>query len=409
MNAKAAPMPAWSMNSFFSPLQTKPVPKEHPRLFGSRARLQELARQRADAYRRTREIALRPLSAAPNQSDFSVDFGGFVGVHAKMWSLALCAAVEQDAALAREAIAMAFAHFIDRPVRVGHDVFGGDVGEVAVVYDFCHEHWSDEQRRRYHAYLFECRDKNVDEEMGPFHDGWWGYKNWGFVLGMLATMYETEKEPFLLYGIDREFRTVAADCLRLAGEGGGYSEGYYVNYYIYYWLIACEAMRACTGADWYLEAPEFYKNRAVTQVFETFPTLRERGSRRSLCIGDGRGRVFKVERDQTLVATRILVERFRDDPEHQAVAAWLAATPRVGADENAYRDVLFGEPSAPKADLARFRLSHVSPGPGFAYARSSWREDATHFFFKCGKRVTAHQHLDVGHFGIFRHEELAGE
>src|SRR4051794_8448741 len=111
MNAKAAPMPAWSMNSFFSPLQTKPVPKEHPRLFGSRARLQELARLPPVAYRRTREIALRPLSQAQNPTDFSVDFGSLVAVHAKMWSLALCAAVEQDAALGREAVAMAFTHF----------------------------------------------------------------------------------------------------------------------------------------------------------------------------------------------------------------------------------------------------------------------------------------------------------
>jgi heparin/heparan-sulfate lyase len=42
-------------------------------------------------------------------------------------------------------------------------------------------------------------------------------------------------------------------------------------------------------------------------------------------------------------------------------------------------------------------------------ARSSWDEDATHFFFKCGDRFTAHQHLDVGHFLIYKHEELAGD
>ena len=31
------------------------------------------------------------------------------------------------------------------------------------------------------------------------------------------------------------------------------------------------------------------------------------------------------------------------------------------------------------------------------------------FFFKCGDRFTAHQHLDVGHFLIYKHEELAGD
>jgi len=51
-------------------------------------------------------------------------------------------ATEQDA------IEMAKAHFLDKPVRVGHDVFGGDVGEVAIVYDLCHEHWTDAERAR---------------------------------------------------------------------------------------------------------------------------------------------------------------------------------------------------------------------------------------------------------------------
>ena len=32
-----------------------------------------------------------------------------------------------------------------------------------------------------------------------------------------------------------------------------------------------------------------------------------------------------------------------------------------------------------------------------------------YFFFKCGDRFTAHQHLDNGHFLIYKHEELAGD
>jgi len=31
------------------------------------------------------------------------------------------------------------------------------------------------------------------------------------------------------------------------------------------------------------------------------------------------------------------------------------------------------------------------------------------FLFKCGDRFTAHQHLDVGHFLIYKYEELAGD
>src|SRR5690606_18556720 len=83
-------------------------------------------------------------------------------------------------------------------------------------------------------------------------------------------------------------------------------------------------------------------------------------------------------------------------------------TPHVGADENAYMELLWFDSTVP-ADASKLPLSHVSTGPGYVYARSSWDEDATWFFFKCGKRYTAHQHLDVGHFFIVKHDELAGE
>ena len=45
-------MPKSDYNSYFSALQTKQIPQEHPRLFGPRSRLQELARQRPEAYAR---------------------------------------------------------------------------------------------------------------------------------------------------------------------------------------------------------------------------------------------------------------------------------------------------------------------------------------------------------------------
>ena len=126
-------------------------------------------------------------------------------------------------------------------------------------------------------------------------------------------------------------------------------------------------------------------------------------------MGDGGGRVFGGDRDKALSARRILVNHFRDDPAHQAVHAFNETTPRSSVGAYAYKDFLWRDATVPKGDLSSFRLSHLSPGPGYVYARSSWDEDATYFFFKCGDRFTAHQHLDVGHFLIYKHEELAGD
>jgi hypothetical protein len=397
-------------NSFFSPLATKHVPYEHPRLLGPRSRLQALAKERPDAYRRTKATAAREITASPpNPADTTADFGAVVSIYGRIASLSLVCAIEEDREAGRKAIDLVHEHYLNKPLPVGHVPFGADCGVCAIAYDFCHEHWTDEERKRFHAFLFACRDQNVDEELSAFHDGWWGYKNWGFILALLATMYETEKELFMLHEIDREFRIMAADALRLAGDGGGYAEGFYVNYYMHEWLFACIALRHCTGADYLAEVPEFYKSRAIASAFEQYPGIRERGSRRMICVGDGRGRFFKVERDGTMTANRMLVSYHRDDPDHQAVNAFLNQTPRIGADENAWRELLWFDPTVKQGNLKKFKLSHVSPGPGFVYARSSWQEDATYFFFKCGKRFTAHQHLDIGHFYIYKHEELASE
>ena len=394
-------------NSYFSALQTRQIPYEHPRLLGNREHFKKLAKDRAEHYARMKHIALN----VPINSDSRAvpDFAKHCSVWSKVMSLSLVSVVEDDAKLAREAIQIVFDRYINQPLAIGHVPFGADIAMCAFPYDLCHQHWTDEERKKFHAYFFATRDANVDEEPSVFHDGWWGYKNWGLILGCLAVMYETEKEPFMLSGIDRDFRLNGAPAQRFAGEGGGYPEGFYVNYYIFEWLLACEAMRINTGADYYSEAETFYKNRAVTQMFEHYPTLREHGSRRQICVGDGRGRFFKVERDRSLAAMRILVNRYGSDADHQAVAKYLDAHPRLSADEFAWIDFLFQNEGVKRRSLKNFKLSHCSPGPGYVYARSSWEEDATYFFFKCGKRFTAHQHLDVGHFYIFKNEELAGE
>jgi hypothetical protein len=144
-------------------------------------------------------------------------------------------------------------------------------------------------------------------------------------------------------------------------------------------------------------------------MFELYPGIGQYGSRRPAPMGDGGGRRFGGDRDKALAARRILINRFHDDPDHLAVHALNETTPRSSVGNNAYKDFLWRDQTIEPGDLSRFKLSHVSPGPGYVYARSSWDDDAAWFFFKCGDRYTAHQHLDVGHFLIYKHAELAGD
>ncbi|MBN2476792.1 MAG: heparinase II/III family protein [Pirellulales bacterium] len=368
------------------------VPEHHPRLFGSRSYLQRLADQRADAYRRVVGVAR----------------GREADDHAKLVSMALVCAIERDGALGRQAVGKVL-QSIEGPIPQGHTPFAHTLARCAIVYDLCHECWTPPERDRFHEFLNRTVDANVESETHVFHNGWYGYKNWGIGLGCYATYYENPRAAEILDALEQEFRSRAAEALKLAGDGGGWAEGYYIHYWLYEWLFFCECARLCDGTDYYALADEFFRDRAIAGMFETFPGVGVYGSRRPIPMGDGGGRVFGGDRDKALSARRILANYYRDDPAHQAVHAFNETTPRSSVGAYAYKDFLWRDPTLKQGDLASFRLSHFSPGAGYVYARSSWDEDATCFFFKCGDRFTAHQHLDVGHFLIYRQGELVGD
>jgi len=369
-----------------------PVPKEHPRILGPRSRLQKLSRERAGAYRRTVDTARN------KQADY----------HTKVISLALVSAIEGDAGLGKQAVGMAM-RVVNGPIRRGHVTFGHDLAHVGIVYDLCHEHWTDAERTKYHSYVDKTVDANKGSERGVFHNGWYGYKNWGIGIASYASYYDNPRAKEHLAGLYKDYSERAAPALSLAGAGGGWAEGYYVNYWNYEWLFFCEVARHCEGRDLYETAPKFYRNRAIACMFEQYPPRVIYNSRRPVPMGDGGGRTYGGDRDKVLCTRRILVNRYRDEPFHRVVHTFNEETPQVGGAVCGYKDFLWRDTSVPKGNLQGFKLSHISEGAGYVHARSSWKDDSTYFYFKCGDRFTAHQHLDNGHFNIFRHEELAGD
>ena len=369
-----------------------PVPREHPRLLGSEAELKELAVKRRDAFYRVTQVALEREG----------------GDHENMISTALVYAIKGDQWCGETAVEMAL-KYIEGPIRTGHVTFGADLARCAIVYDLCRPCWSEEQSAKFIDYMNRTVDANVGSELAVFHNGWYSYKSWGIGIAAYATYYENPRAPEILKALEEEYRTRVVPSFALAGEGGGWAEGYYINYWLYKWLFFCEVALRCEGVDYFGLSPEFLGNRAVAGMFEAYPGISERNTRRLVPMGDGGGRVFTWERDEALAARRILVSRWREDPAHQVVQAFDEATPQCGSNVNAYKDFLWRDTTIIRGDLKHFKLSHISTGPGYVYARSSWEDDATYFFFKCGDRFTAHQNLDAGHFIIYKYEELAGQ
>jgi hypothetical protein len=328
--------------------------------------------------------------------------------HMKMISMALVSVIEDDTNLGRLAVERALV-YIKKPIRVGHENFGHDLARCAIVYDLCWPFWSEEEKSAFHDYMNRTVDANVNSETHVFHNAWYGYKHWGIGLACYATWYENPRAEAILAETERDYIQRAAPALASAGDGGGFAEGYYINYWLYEWLFFCEAARTVEGRDYYESVPEFYRNRAVAGMFESYPWKSARNSRRPIPMGDSGGQKLRRERDKALSARRILVNRFRQDSTHQAVHTFNETTPVSSIPGNAYKDFLWRDETVEKGDLEKFKLSHFSEGPGYVYARSSWEDSATHFFFKCGDRFTANQHLDNGHFLISKLEELAGD
>jgi hypothetical protein len=120
------------------------VPNEHPRLLGSRERLQRLAQERANSYQRVVRVARQQKADD----------------HSKMVSMALVCGIEHDRELGRQVIAMAM-NTINGPIKKGHIPFAHDLARCAIVYDFCHEYWTAEERTMFHEYLNKTVDANV--------------------------------------------------------------------------------------------------------------------------------------------------------------------------------------------------------------------------------------------------------
>lgn len=369
---------------------------EHPRILGSRSHLLALKQERPQEYKRVIEYAR------------SYQGTEFYPVLAKMVGLGLLYALEGDAQAGREAVDIALNLYIDKQIETGHVTFGHSMARCALVYDLCHPLWTDAEKQRFYDYGHHTIDSNTQEEPSTFHNGWYGYKHWGYGLFAYATMYENPRAKQILDDLEAGYERDAAPALELSGEGGGIAEGYYIHYWLYEWLFFTEAARLCEGVDYYALAPKFFRQRAIASMFEMYPTLDGKLTRRPVPMGDGGGRLRGSDRDKALSSRRILCSYYRNDPEHQVVHTFNESM-ATAAEFNAIMDFLWHDRSITKGDLNRYKLSHFSKGAGFVYARSSWNDDAAYLFFHCGRRFTAHQHLDNTHFVLFKNEELLGD
>ena len=325
--------------------QRHAVPVEHPCLLGTAEELSRLAKQRQDDWVRVVEVVTQRQG----------------GDHERMIGMSLMYVIDQSEEMGKRAVESAM-RYVEGPIRIGHVRFGDDLARCAIVYDLCYPVWTPEQREKFHRYLNETVDANVRSETSPFHNGWYSYKHWGIGLAAYACYYDNPRAPEILAALEKEYRERVVPAFRIAGEGGGWAEGFYVNYWTYEWMFFCDVAFRVEGVDYFAMSPEFLSRRAIAGMFETFPGIGEYHSRRQIHMGDGCGKIPGNDRDKTLSARRILVNRFRDDPDHQAVHAFNETTPKSCMVVNAYKDFLWRDRTVRKGSLKKFQTVAFQPG-----------------------------------------------
>ena len=357
------------------------VLKEHPRLLGPRAFLQQLAKERAQAYEELKKTNDSVLAAGIVNA---VD--GIPRERAQKWI---------DAAMKAVADGVTNEHQ-DTWVRLT---------DAALAYDLLHDLLSDDERKQIVEWMNGHLATFTADE-GAFHNS-----TLSKVLCYLRVAYATWGEnprarEFRDYAIAKLYEGKLVPVLVECGAGGGFTEcGWYTRGSLWHLVQALELARRLEGYDGFQKAPAFFYQRLAYEMFQPYPGLWTYGAERDACEGDG-SFVYGGHNEYPRHTRTVLAQYFRGSELARAVAT----RRRKGSNAEARLvDFLWEEePDAP-LDLASFPLSHLASGIGRIYARSDWTDDATWIRLECGDLFSHHQHLEVGNLELFRREPLATE
>jgi hypothetical protein len=369
-------------------------PASHPRIFLTPEKLAAL---------RTRAVPSNPRwTQLKNEADARDG-----AMHAK----ALVYQITGEATYANQAIAGALALIND----FDYSAKGGD---IALVYDWCYDRLSADQRLRFLNYFNAWAD---DLHVNPFDSdvpGWgnyWPRYGYSYALVGLATYGDTPRaQEWLDEFRYRRFRDNDLPELERLAPGGAWPEGTVYDVIANLWRMkALEAWRTGTGENLFTSTT-WFRNRLGYILMKHQPGLMDNFGYQFHpynSMGDAernRGSMVNFERIMALM----LIARFSDDPLARQLHAYLAATPTDDSESFfPHEEFLWFNPNQP-SDPPNV-LTHFSSGTGTVWMRSGWPSGAadadpraTYITFQCGDHFTYHQHYDQNSFTLFKAGDL---
>ena len=354
--------------------------QQHPRLLGSKDFLRDLAKAKPDEYKRVRQ--LHDLLAA-----------GIVN------------AVDSVPAKEAEPFVQAALKNVARgPTNLHQDTWIA-LTDAVLTYDLFYDQIAPSDRAKMVAWFNAHLDRFTTDE-NAFHNS-----TLSKILCYLRIAYGTWGEnpragEFRDYALKKLYEGKVLPVLKEFGAGGGFTEcGWYTRGSLWHLVQGLELARRFEKYDGFALAPSFFYQRMAYELYQPYPGLWTYGAEQYPMEGDG-SNVYGGHTEYPREMRTLLAQYFRGSELSGYVAAKKrrASNPQIGL-----MDFLYEEAADPARPLATAPLAHFAQGIGKIYARSDWTDQATWFRFDCGGYWTAHQHLDIGNFEIYRGEPLATE
>lgn len=309
----------------------------------------------------------------------------------------------------------------ERP-RVAFDSYlyvGEHIGNLALVYDWCHALLTPSQKARWVAYanqavnnVWNPRTARWGSTVAPW-TGWsvdnpannyyYSFLRATMLLG-LATMGENPlAESWLQMFRQTKIELQLLPTFERDLQGGGSREGTGYGTALKGLFILYDWWHRSTGEKLHIRTGHTLASMAHL-LHSTAPTL-DRLAPTGDHARDASAKLFDYHREYLL----LLMALFPEHALSRAAGEMLeqSSVPRMRHGFSLYLDFLYEPPPAVPGALQALATSYWGPGTGQLMMRSAWNKEATFANFICGPNTESHAHRDQGSFVLFKRDWLA--